>query len=540
MRQNQRTQLLSLLLSLSLTYSQAFAALSGGMVFEFRTTATAGMVNGGGFNSVRGGTDYSLQDTAQITASDLNTVTISSTATSASALFTSAMVGNVMNITTTGTGAQCIIGWYEIVSFVNSTTIVLDRDPSQGTGCVNSTFNVGGALSLNSALDSTFFTIVPASSTIYFKAGNYTAGQAINNSSATCTSTNACYLEGYNTTRGDNPTLQSRPLINMGANAWTTGTYFNFANIQVTGTPNAMFATGTGPKVRNCSILNLSATAGRSAATMAIETSFYFDEVVSLNGQALNMGNNGNKAVGCFIHDSDTGITSSAARITLIGNVIAGNKTVGWTNSSTTGSHVVYGNTWYGSEAKISTGIVTSANVPDMGFFNNIVYGFQTGIKLNLVQTSNYENYNDFFNNQTDRVNLSTGPNSIAVTPQFVNASQITGTNGSTSGSVLTDATKDFSVVVDTFTYLRVSNSTGGTLGQYQITSHTGTTITTNNALGTGSSVIYTVTSGNNFAIGQNLKADGNPGLLGYGTTSYLDIGAVQRREPTLAVIFAQ
>ncbi len=41
-----------------------------------------------------------------------------------------------------------------------------------------------------------------------------------------------------------------------------------------------------------------------------------------------------------------------------------------------------------------------------------------------------------------------------------------------------------------------------------------------------------------NFAIGTNLKAQGYPGAFQLGSTGYTDIGAVQRKEPTLATGF--
>jgi hypothetical protein len=87
--------------------------------------------------------------------------------------------------------------------------------------------------------------------------------------------------------------------------------------------------------------------------------------------------------------------------------------------------------------------------------------------------------------------------------------------------------------VADGVDLLRVVSGTGVTVGIYLITAHTATTLTVNNPLGTssGGDVVWVVTTGHNFGIGTNLKALGFPGTFGTESTSYLDIGAVQRQE---------
>src|SRR3990167_5264823 len=120
-------------------------------VYEIRTSATASNVNGGGFNSARGGTDYSQQDAAQLTGTDLTCTAASTTITSATGGFTSIMVGNFIHLTAlTGTGA--IVGWYEIVTFTDTNNVIVDRTPTNGVNNITAgTFYVGGALSLATA-----------------------------------------------------------------------------------------------------------------------------------------------------------------------------------------------------------------------------------------------------------------------------------------------------------------------------------------------------------------------------------------------------
>lgn len=513
-------------------------ALTTGTVWEFRSTATASMVNGGGFNPASAGTDYSLQDAAQLTNTDLTTSGAGSTTiTSAGGGFTAAMVGNIVHITA-GTNFQA--DWYEIASFTNANNVVLDRTPSSGAAGSVGTFYVGGALSLNSALDDAFFEAIPAASIIWMKSGAYTQGQAISVASTTSTSTNTSFVNGYLTTRGDGPTGTNRPSITQGANAWVNGQYINFSNIIFTGTAALMITTGVGSKYVNCKFTNTSVTGSRVCIAASAEACLIFCESVSQNGDALNCTNNGDKIYGCYLHDSNRGMICSASRMILSHSLIANNKTTGISLDSTTGSYSILNNTFYGSEAKIANGLLTSVNVIDTIVFNNIFYGLTTAINFNALRGSNIGDYNDFFNNTADVTNFTKGIHSLAINPNFVSASQVTGSTATTAASVLTQSGGDFSTVTDNISYLRVTSGTGVTTGIYLITSHTATTLTTNNALGTssGGDVVYTVTVNNNFTPGAALKASAFPGLYGTQTTSYLMVGSVQRQEPTLASTF--
>ena len=82
-------------------------------------------LNGAGFDStVSGaGTDYTQQDSPQLSLTDL-TSTNSTTITSATGGFTSAMIGNLLRISS-GTGATT--GYYVVTTRVDTNTITVDR-----------------------------------------------------------------------------------------------------------------------------------------------------------------------------------------------------------------------------------------------------------------------------------------------------------------------------------------------------------------------------------------------------------------------------
>lgn len=98
------------------------------------------VLNGAAYDGTTypGGVDYTQQDSPQLSLTDLvgNGTT---TLTSATGGFTSAMVGNAINITS-GSGAT--VGYYFITARTDTNTVTIDRSPGTFTGGVG---RVGGA-----------------------------------------------------------------------------------------------------------------------------------------------------------------------------------------------------------------------------------------------------------------------------------------------------------------------------------------------------------------------------------------------------------
>lgn len=203
----------------------ASATLSVNTVWELRTTGTD--TNGAAFVTGASGTDYSQNDNKNAsgcTSCGSSTVNLSTTdavaagtttITSATASFTSAIVGNVIRLSG-GTGSLTA-GWYQVTTFTNSTTIVVDRTVATGTGI---TMNIGGALlTWGQLFASTNFA---AFHQAYVKSGTYTFTSAVT-VTANCigtitTAQSLCQINGYGTTRGDGGT---RPLITTATNSTT-------------------------------------------------------------------------------------------------------------------------------------------------------------------------------------------------------------------------------------------------------------------------------------------------------------------------------
>lgn len=488
------------------------------------------------------GVDYSQGDTANSVITNAASAGASTTLTSASNPWTPVSVGNFFHLTTAGVGGFGLVGWYEIVSYVAADQVTTDRTTNNGTALVDGTGYTGGAGRLN-ALEDEFCEMLPAGAMVFIKSGTYTLSASISVASSASTATNPIMWTGFTSVRGDTCNGSSRPLI-TGTSQITTGSTWMLRNIYISSTASAAIVGGTESKYINCRFVNTSATTTRIAFSAAANVSLVGCEMVSQNGSASSNGANQTRLYGCYLHDSSTGMLSTTGAVAIIGCLFEANDAA-TINTAATGQVILINNTFYGREAKTTGGCAfTGASSTGKSIGNNIFYGLGTALNFTTLQPIDIGANNDFFNNTTDATNYYRASNALAVDPQFAEATQITGTTATTTGSVLTQSGGDFSTVTDNIDYLHVLSGTGVTTGIYLVTSHTGTTLTVNNALGTssGGDVVYYVTTGHNFQIGTNLKAAGFPGFgtnMAMETTSYTDVGGVQRQEPTVASTFA-
>jgi hypothetical protein len=499
--------------------------------WEFRTTATAGMLNGGGFVTGASGVDYSQQDSAQyaltgVTSSGAGYVFLTATAAAN-------MVGNIAHVIS---GTNFTAGWYEITSVSVGVSVTCGTNGagtslSTGVGS-NGVINIGGALDLTGALPDSFFEQVYLGNIVYIKAGNYTLGSSISVAGTLPTIAAPAIIQGYSTVRGDNPRGATRPFIDCGANTWTLGANQYMHNVSLTGSAANVLVTGTNSNVRSVKSTNTSSTASRFAINCAAGSSIFDSEFVSQNGTAFIASVANVKLSYCYAHDSVTGFNLSGAGTSIINCIASSCSTQQITCGVSAGiSPVIDGCTVYGSSAKVGSGIVLTSNATLAKLYNNIITGCATGVNVANASTSNMGAYNDFYNNTVDNTNYTKDSTDTAIDPDFANMLEITGTTATTSGSVLTQLGGDFTLVTDNVDYLRVVSGTGVTTGIYLITSHTTTTLTVNNALGTSNAgnVVFSVPVGHNFAVGDNLMGIGFPGTFTGGlTTGYETPGAAQ------------
>ena len=206
--------------------------------WDVRTTGSDS--NGGAFDTASTGTDYSQQDAAQVTYTDLVIGSTNTQLTSAAHPFTSAHVGNMINVTG-GTGFTV-----QRVQIVSVAGAVATCDKACGTASsTGGTGNLGGGL----ATIPTAIGLVVANNIIHVKAGTYTATSAsIGGPTVTCT------FIGYQSTHKDGGT---KPLITTSANSTTvdnlikfttSGIWVIFDNFEFSctaGTPGSCFVINT-------------------------------------------------------------------------------------------------------------------------------------------------------------------------------------------------------------------------------------------------------------------------------------------------------
>ncbi|MES1988405.1 MAG: right-handed parallel beta-helix repeat-containing protein [Pseudomonadota bacterium] len=509
-------------------------AISAGMVWEVDSAASAGNVNGGGFNPasvVGGGTDWTrTQSGPKYSLTGLTTAAANAIILTASA--SADMIGNIIFIDTAAT--NFIVGRYEILDCTPGVSLTVDSTCTSAAGAAG-TAKIGGPLSLGSS-DATVFNAMVSGNTCWVKNGTYSLSSVtVTTAGAT---TKPTILKGYNSSRGDNPTGLTRPLFNAGSTFLIFPANWDISYLQVTGTANGVFTTGASCKVFNVYVINTSTSAGLVGTGAGTNSFFQNCEFVSQNGFAIRP--NGGTFKSCYIHDSSSGIYQDNINPLFIEDCLfAGNIVAGLFLDAAVSSNVtVDGCTFYGFEAKIGIGVKLNNNgITNTRILNSIFYGLATGVShLLSTQTVGYDNNNLYNNNGTNATNWTLGPNSITTAPAFTSIANVTGSTGTTSGFVFTQLGADYSNVTDNQDYLYIASGSGITAMAYLITSHTATTLTLNVAPGTNATAnkVSTTVTGRNWSPGVNAKAAGTPGLIpNTASTSYMDIGGVQRKELT-------
>jgi hypothetical protein len=449
--------------------SASYAAIPSTTVWELRTTATAGNVNGCGFDSADAaiGTDYSQQDTYQSSGAALSSTNgnVSTAAVTASGYTfnTTNWVGNVIHVTA---GTNWTQGWYVIVA-TDTLGLVLDRAVGTAASLTNGTFYIGGACSMNSTVDDDFFEQLVAGNTVWVKSGTYTMGEQIQmgNDATVAINTN---IIGYNTTRNDKPSIDNAPIFNFGANGAQFGDYVNQKYMSYTGTAVTMLTGGAGTTFMNCRFRNTSASAGREAIRTGGTNSIIYSDARSDNGMAVYALGAQSSMIGSFVHDSNNCLGLGGADYgTYVSNIFDNCTSSGVITAAAAISHKFIGNTFYGAETPAGTGVqfTGTTNLYNTLFLNNIFYGWNRAIENGGGAQFDgiYFDNNAWYNNNTNIYGGLTGDsNAITTNPTF------------------------------------------------------------------------TDTANDDFRVGTNMKAQAIPKLfLGSNTTSYMDLGAVQRVEPT-------
>jgi hypothetical protein len=385
-------------------------AIHSTTLWEFRASNGAAD-NGGGFANLDPGTsvDYGNQISPELVITDGATSGIGvTTLTSVNGGFTAAMAGNVIYLQT---GTNLIDDWYQITVFTDTNTVTLDRAPDDGVGGVSGADgNVGGALDIltDAFLDNT--TLVVPGQTIYVKNdGTMTLTGAISLANDG-NGTNPITLEGYNSSRGDNPVGTDRPLIACAANAFSLGDYWIIKNISGTATSNEGFRADAGSLFINCKMINSSGTANRQGFTLGNAAAIIKCEVQTTNGYGIWRAGNNGAAIACYIHDCSVAGFVGLSALYDVANCIIDTCGIGiWFPTADDGAvSFINNNTIY----NCTTGLLC-IDGDRMQVINNIFDNCTTGASWTTEQSSNFFDNNQWSNNGTDVSNVTKGDNAL-------------------------------------------------------------------------------------------------------------------------------
>jgi len=391
-------------------------ALAAAIVWEIRTTGNNN--SGGGFKTGATGTDRSQQDAAQLSFTDLqvkNAVYTRIYSVIEDANLDATCVGNVVQVTGDGGSGLFTPGFYEVTAQGNDGNNYLDIDRNCATGnASDGVAALGGAVAGLETIDS----VAVKGNTIYIEAGTYTPGVAIDFPANGDVSTHIDIL-GYNTSRGDNPTGDNRPLLQMAANGFSTGDFNWVRNIRMTTTNTSGLQIETSGGAVNCKVENTGGVATHRA--FRISTAIMVDcEAICGNGRGIFVYYTC-RVMGCYVHDCNEGIYcyDNADYSVFAFNIIDTCVEEGFAVDSGTLRLTFLNNTIYNCDEGI--GFAGPGSV--ILIMNNLFDSCTTfGYTVTAEYKSNYANYNNWNGNGTDTNNLTKGPDATANVPQFENA----------------------------------------------------------------------------------------------------------------------
>jgi len=391
-------------------------AVNAATIWEFRAT-NGSNTNGGGYYNADPGTsvDYSNQNAAEESYTTLATSGAAATTVTCGGAdtFDAGIAGNVIYI---ASGTNFVAGWYQVTVRNSATSVDVDRSPTPAGAGSDGVGNMGGALALftDAFLDNT--NLVVAGNTLWVKNdGTMTLTGAIAISSSTGSDTAQITIEGYNTSRGDDPTGTNRPLIACGENAFGWGSGVNnwwLKHLRFTTTE----ASGVDflcqySNIINCASNNSSGTGGRDAFNIGTLSSLIGCEAQSANGIGVTT-NNSSKILSSYIHDCGTyGIYCNSVELLVIKTIID-TCTTGIETSVRDGLQVFH-STIYNCTTGISGSTGNYATI-----LNNIIDACTTGVSWSNSYGNNYLDFN-CWDNTTDVSNVTKGDNAVTGDPSM-------------------------------------------------------------------------------------------------------------------------
>ena len=416
---------------LTLTLSNAFAALDAATVWEVRTTGAD--TNGGGFNADNAavGSDHTQQDAAEDSGTDLVSAdgdVDGCVVTSATHNFVADDNGNVIQITEVGVGAFTL-GFYEIVSTA-ANAATLDRACGADGALSDGDWAYGGAL----AHPQKASTGVVAGNTVNVEVGTYQQYGAENYvmDISVAGSTNLPITwDGYNASAQDDPSGADRPVFDGDKD---DGDGKQVTNVLVTNDIDQNIFKNIIMKDANGDIVNAATDRNRyencrftNAASDAFEddgSGFVLCEFDNNTGMIMNAGGRWMSLLFCYIHDNTNAKATDTGDDTfMVGSIVDSSGRVEIKAFS-----VIFGNTFYNSHG---IGLYSDDNSPIanqtmQAAVSNNIFLSNTSYAYSRISGGQrpYLDYNDYYDNGESNAlqNATKGANSINTDPDIPNA----------------------------------------------------------------------------------------------------------------------
>lgn len=375
-------------------------------IWEVRET-DGHALNGGGFDTASGGTDYSNQAAAQATWTNLSSLAASTTITDddAGGLFTSQMVGNYMQVDGE---------FVRVVTFTDSDNVIVDRDPGTFSG---ESGRLGGALTGVAVFDATnWWTQIwhAAGSKIWVRGG----GQGTITPTATFQPSGAgavdnyYRVEGYDTARGDCPIGTGRPYFDItAAHFLFDGHYFDIAHIRgQTSSSVGLRIQGLYSRLRHVLWHNTGAGPGINCSGTGSQA--IACKATSASGIGFQVGANGVRLMHCWADDCTIGIRTDQSYCTMYRCVLS-NCDVGISLKSEH-YHTILATTFSGNTKDIG-----SVNSAATVIIENVLDGAADGAEWDNERIdATYMNAN-CWNATTDVTNVDKGPDAVTGDPDL-------------------------------------------------------------------------------------------------------------------------
>lgn len=400
-----------------------FAAFNVATQWEYNT-ATGNDANGGGYAILlpNTGSDTTYPTSSPIAYDDIliGTAGNETTATSIDTPFTTAHVGNIVNITA---GTNCTVQRAQIISVAG---VVATFDKSLGTAESTCTGRLGGAFALPA---DGLLELGVAGNTHWVKSGTYTQAAAAIDVAAAGTAAFPINLKGYVTNRTTVTNGTDRPTLIAGANGFKfSGANWVLENLIVTTThADGLYINSINGVVQNVKVTNSGTGTKYGIRIAASYVKINNCESISTNGYGIGGSGSVTKLWGNYIHDSVHGIYDNGGVWIMAFNIIDTCSTAGINLTTTLDNNVIWQNTIYGAETPAGTGILGGDSESNLIGYN-IIYGWTTGISFSANALNNIIDYNAWYNNTTNFTLATQGShdycteNSNAVDPGFVGA----------------------------------------------------------------------------------------------------------------------